>query len=113
LLVTIREAFPKARIIYKDGNHEMRWESYLSFKAPELLGIEDFMLDKVLGWQSAGLNTSPISDRFDLASLTSFTVTNTVSPSQIQSNAARGLFLRAKAYAMCGHFHQKRRAQRE
>lgn len=106
-LVTIREAFPKARIIYKDGNHEMRWESYLSVKAPELLGIDDFTLDKVLRMADCGVEYVTDFRPIRLGKLNvlhgheyRFAIANPV-------NAARGLFLRAKVYAMCGHFHQK------
>jgi predicted phosphodiesterase len=104
---TVRELFPKARIIFKVGNHEDRWESYLSVKAPELLSMEEFQLDAVLELNKCGVEYVAECRPIRLGRLNvmhgheyKFAISNPV-------NAARGLFLRAKAYAMCGHFHQK------
>jgi predicted phosphodiesterase len=104
---TVRELFPKARIIFKVGNHEDRWESYLSVKAPELLSMEEFQLDSVLELNNSGVEYVAECRPIRLGRLNvmhgheyKFAISNPV-------NAARGLFLRAKAYAMCGHFHQK------
>ena len=47
-LAHLRERFPDAVIVFKIGNHEDRWERYLSLKAPELLGISDFKMSKIL-----------------------------------------------------------------
>ena len=38
----LRGRFPKARIIYKWGNHEVRLARYFAVKAPELLGVDCF-----------------------------------------------------------------------
>jgi len=40
----LRGMFPKALILYKIGNHDLRLEKYLMLKAPELLAISDFKL---------------------------------------------------------------------
>lgn len=103
----LREIFPKARIIFKVGNHEDRWESYLSVKAPELLSMEEFQLDAVLQLNDSGVEYVSECRPIRLGQLNilhgheyKFAISNPV-------NAARGLFLRAKAYAMCHHFHQK------
>ena len=47
-LAHLRERFPDAVIVFKIGNHEDRWERYLSIKAPELLGITDFKMSQIL-----------------------------------------------------------------
>jgi len=100
----IRETFPDADLVYKLGNHEDRWERYLVDKAPELLGIPEFDIQQVLGLADKELirNYEPIG----LGDLNvvhgheyRFAISNPVNP-------ARGLFLRAKAMALCGHFHQ-------
>jgi predicted phosphodiesterase len=105
-LATLRQLFPKARIIFKIGNHEERWESYLSVKAPELLGVDDFELGSILKLNDQGIELVGDKRPIRLGQLNlvhgheyKFAISNPV-------NAARGLFLRAKAYAMCGHFHQ-------
>jgi len=51
----LRERFPKARIIYKIGNHEHRWESYMWTKAPEICGVADFELRKLLDFAKYGV----------------------------------------------------------
>jgi hypothetical protein len=100
----IRETFPKADIVYKLGNHEERWESYLFRNAPELLGVEEFDIAQILRLRPGELirDCEPIQ-LGDLNVLHGheyrFAISNPVNP-------ARGLFLRAKAMALCGHFHQ-------
>lgn len=48
LLEVISAAFPNARKVFKFGNHEERYQSYMQTKAPELLDIDDFQLESVL-----------------------------------------------------------------
>lgn len=105
-LISLRNTFPRARIILKDGNHEERWMRYMRVKAPELLGIPEFEPPKVLGLASLGID-NPVGDMrpIRLGTLNvihgheyRFSISNPVNP-------ARGLFLRAKAHSLCGHFH--------
>jgi len=49
-LAHLRDRFPKAKIVYKIGNHEDRWERFLSLKAPELLGISQFKMQHILNF---------------------------------------------------------------
>lgn len=101
---SLRETFPKADIVYKLGNHEERWERYFFVKAPELLDIPEFDIESILSLRSNELirNREPIA-LGDLNVIHGheyrFAISNPVNP-------ARGLFLRAKAMALCGHFHQ-------
>ncbi len=99
----LRGQFPKAKIIYKLGNHEERFERYMRLKAPELLGINAFTLASIFD-----LKEDVVSEKrpIRLGTLNiihgheyRFAISNPVNP-------ARGLFLRAKAHALCGHFHQ-------
>jgi len=105
-LKTLRDGFKKARIIFKLGNHEERWIRYMRVKCSELLGIDEFEIESILGLKDLGIEL--VADRrpVRLGHLNvlhgheyRFAISNPV-------NAARGLFLRAKAYALCGHFHQ-------
>lgn len=48
-LSALRREFPKARIIYKEGNHEYRHKAYLARKAPEIFGFEETKLQNLLG----------------------------------------------------------------
>lgn len=105
-LETVRGMFPRARIIYKLGNHEERFESYMFAKAPEMLGVDDFELSSLLRLDKCGIEVVKEKRPIRLGHLNllhgheyRFAMSNPV-------NAARGLFLRCKAFAMCGHFHQ-------
>lgn len=106
LLSAIREGFPKAEIVYKPGNHEARWDLYLRAKAPELLGLPDFEMKSIFGLDKLKISLVPDMRRVTLGKLNvihgheyRFAISNPVNP-------ARGLFLRAKSFALCGHHHQ-------
>lgn len=45
----LRDMFPKALIIYKYGNHDLRFDKWIRLKAPELLDIEHINLAEILG----------------------------------------------------------------
>lgn len=105
-LAGLRKSFPKARIVYKLGNHEERFERYLRLKAPELLGLPDitwaslFELEKhkielVDGKRPIRLGKLNVVHGHEYV----FQISNPVNP-------ARGLFLRAKGHVLGSHFHQ-------
>lgn len=105
-LRSLREVFPKARIIYKIGNHEERWERYMRVKAPEVLDVAAFQFEAILELAKYGIELVTDKRPVRLGELNvihgheyRFAISNPVSP-------ARGLFLKCKAYALCGHFHQ-------
>jgi len=102
----LRKRFPKARIIFREGNHEERWEKYLRLKAPDLLGLPDFEWESVYGLEEFRIERIGDKRPVRLGELNTlhgheyvFAISNPVNP-------ARGLFLRAKCHALCGHFHQ-------
>lgn len=105
-LSVLREAFPKARIIYKEGNHEERWTRYLSVKAPELLGMDEFALPAVLHFDKHGIEFVGDKRMLKAGKLFighghefRFAIANPV-------NAARGFYLKAKTQFLGGHLHQ-------
>jgi predicted phosphodiesterase len=105
-LATLRAQFPKARIVYKLGNHEERWERYMRVKAPELLGVPEFEIKEMLHLTKHGIELVEDKRAIKLGDLNvlhgheyRFAISNPVNP-------ARGLFLRCKAFALCGHMHQ-------
>ncbi len=104
-LRSIRKAFPRAEIIFKDGNHEERWQSYMYLKAPELLGMSDiFMLPNVLGLEDLGITRLSRATHVKIANL------NVIHGHEFGGgggvNPARWLYLRAHKNAICGHFHR-------
>lgn len=51
----LRQRFPDARIVFKIGNHEDRWERYLFHKAPELIGVANFEMYYILDFAKYGV----------------------------------------------------------
>ncbi len=106
LLKAIRGAFPKARIIFKEGNHEERWERYLRLKCPELLGLPEFSWEEVYGLEAHNIEHVGDKRPIKIGKLTfihgheyRFSISNPVNP-------ARGIFLKAQVHTVAGHFHQ-------
>ena len=101
----IREQF-NCPVYFKIGNHEARWENYLKTVAPELLGIADFELDNILRFGELGvtlIKDKQIIKAGKLSILHGHEFGHSVfSP----VNAARGLYMRAKASSIIGHHHQ-------
>lgn len=103
-LETLKTSFPKAKIIFKEGNHEERLSRYMRVKAPELLGMDEFKLQNLLSIPRELFVTDKRPIRLGKLNVLhgheySFSISNPVNP-------ARGLFLRTRAHSLCGHFHQ-------
>jgi len=95
-----------AKIYYKIGNHEERYQNYLMMKAPELLGVQQFELQHLLGLHDRGIDL--IGDKRIIKANDLNIVHGHEFGQSIFSpvNVARGLFLRGKVSAMQGHNHQ-------
>lgn len=94
-----------AKIYFKIGNHEERYEHYLMRVAPELLGVREFELKNLLGLDARGIDL--ISDKRIMKANDLNIVHGHEFGQSIFSpvNIARGLFLRGKVTAMQGHNH--------
>jgi predicted phosphodiesterase len=94
-----------AKIYFKIGNHEERYEHYLMRVAPELLGVREFELKHLLGLDARGIDL--ISDKRIIKANDLNIVHGHEFGQSIFSpvNIARGLFLRGKVTAMQGHNH--------
>jgi predicted phosphodiesterase len=95
-----------AKIYFKIGNHEERYEHYLMRVAPELLGVREFELKHLLGLDTRGIDL--IGDKRIIKANDLNIVHGHEFGQSIFSpvNVARGLFLRGKVSAMQGHNHQ-------
>jgi hypothetical protein len=107
ILTNIRKLFPKTKIIYKYGNHEERYDRYLMTRAPEIFHLPNTHLKEQLELDKLGIEVVTDKRLIKAWHLTllhgheyKFSINNPVSPS-------RGLFVKAKKSAICGHFHQK------
>ncbi|MCP4639463.1 MAG: hypothetical protein GY851_03475 [bacterium] len=106
LLAAIRKGFPRAKIVYQIGNHEERYESYMYCKAPELLDVSDFLLEKLLDFKK--YNVIKVGDKrpVKFGDLPVLHGHEWKSGFSAPVNPARTLFLKAKCNAACGHLHQ-------
>lgn len=109
----LREKFPKARIIYKEGNHEERVWRYAWRNCPDLYSITNrdgqpvLSLGSLMDANEYGVeivdNRQPILCEKHLYILHGHEFkTPFVNP----VNPARGLSLRTKCNAVCGDLHQ-------
>lgn len=106
-LEVLREQFPKARIVFKEGNHEERLWRWVWSRVPEFANLKELSLSNVLYMPDYGIelvaDKKPIRCGQHLHILHGHEfrapMTNPVNP-------ARGLFLRANCNAMCGDLHQ-------
>jgi predicted phosphodiesterase len=94
-----------AKIYFKIGNHEERYEHYLMRVAPELLGVREFELKHLLELDARGIDL--IGDKRIMKANDLNIVHGHEFGQSIFSpvNIARGLFLRGKVTAMQGHNH--------
>jgi len=103
----IRSLFPKAPIVWKLGNHEERYQSYMMQKAPEIFGLPEFDIAAIFHTEEYGIEVVKEMRPVHAGKLPivhgheyKFAISNPVNP-------ARGLFLKAKTSALCGHHHQR------
>lgn len=106
ILGEIRKALPKAHIIYKYGNHDERWDIYLMQNAPALFDVAETHLDKVLGLEALGVEVVQNKRVIRAGHLNLIHGHEYIGGISQPVNPARGLYLRAKKSAICGHFHQ-------
>jgi len=105
-LYSLRKQFPDTKIVYKEGNHERRFETYLKTKAAELFGTEEFHLSVLYGLHELDIEwvgeKRPIySGQLTVLHGDEFwrSFTNPVNP-------ARGAFLKTKDICIVFHLHQ-------
>jgi predicted phosphodiesterase len=95
-----------AKIFFKLGNHDERFEHYMLMKAPELLGIQEFQLEQLLRCKERGIDVIG-EKRIIKANKLNILHGHEFGQSVFSPvNIARGLFLRGKVSAMQGHNHQ-------
>jgi len=94
-----------AKIYYKLGNHDERYEHYLMHKAPELLGIPDFKFENLLKANDRGMEV--IGEKRIIKANKLNIIHGHEYPSVFSPvNIARGLYMKGKVSAMQGHNHQ-------
>lgn len=109
----LRQTFPKARLIYKLGNHDEWFDKYLIRKAPELFGVDGVSLEHLT---TAKIGTKPevegvewVSDqRKIMAGKLAIWHGHEIGKGSIAPpvNPARGLFMRTLECGLMGHLHK-------
>lgn len=104
-LAQLKEEFD-CPIYFKIGNHEARWENYLKTVAPELLGIADFELKHILRFGELGITEIKSNQVIKAGKLNILHGHEFGHQVFSPVNAARGLYMKAKANSIIGHHHQ-------
>ena len=104
-LAAMRENFSQELIIYKEGNHEVRWKHFLMRKAPEVFNMNEFRLDVILGLSALGIiwvDNKKIIKAGKLNIIHGHEYWGSYSP----VNPAKGYYNKAMTNVMAGHNHQ-------
>lgn len=104
-LVTLRKTFPKAKIVYKLGNHDERWEKWLYVKAPEVFDMSDFQLEIILKLGELKIDIVKDKRPVHIGKLTVFHGHEFTGGSG-GVNPARATFLKSIASVLVGHYHR-------
>jgi UDP-2,3-diacylglucosamine pyrophosphatase LpxH len=115
LLKALFTALQPKNVIFKMGNHDERFEHFLWQKMGEMSGLQD--LEEMKEITLENILRKRLGNKFPLEFVGDKRIIKAGNlniahghefPSGIASpvNVARGLYLRAKANAICGHFHK-------
>lgn len=105
IISVLRLQFPKAKIVFKEGNHEERYNRFLYKKAGELVGIPEFSLENIIRKRAGHIDyigDKRIAKAGDLNIIHGHEFKGGIST---PVNIARGLFMKAKVSCMQGHNH--------
>jgi predicted phosphodiesterase len=104
-LATLSDMFGK--VIYKMGNHEYRYERYLLNKAPELLGVEQFEMSKLLEQDDVNVEFIEHNRVIYMGEHLNILHGHEYGKGIFSPvNPARGMYLRASACTISGHLHR-------
>ena len=101
----IRQELPDQVIYYKEGNHEARWERFLSQVNPAMLDVEDFKLSQIMRFGELKIIEVDTKGPVMAGRLPIFHGHETGMKSG-GVNPARSLALRTKQHGMTSHFHR-------
>lgn len=102
----IRARFPKARVLFKLGNHEERFDSFIFQRAPELYGVEACRIQDLLKLSSMGIECVTDQRPILLGKLPVLHGHELAKGISAPVNPARGAFLRTIHTVAVGHSHR-------
>lgn len=95
----------KAKVFYKLGNHEERWQRFLRIHAPQICDMDEFRLRVILNCDILGIEV--IEDkRIIKAGKINIMHGHEFGKTSSAVNPARTFYLKAKQNVICGHLHQ-------
>jgi predicted phosphodiesterase len=98
--------FPSARLIYKKGNHDERWDHYLWNHAPELCDFQHVQLHTILDFESLGIEMVEDQRPIMCGKLPVFHGHELPKGMTNPVNMARGAYLRMADTVLVGHGHR-------
>lgn len=103
-LKELRKHFPKAKIVFKQGNHDERWEKFLYLKAPEIFDMPEFQLDILLKFGE--LKIDMVKDKLPIkvGKLTVLHGNELTGSGGV--NPARATFIKTLNSVLIGHVHK-------
>lgn len=98
----LRKMFPKAKIVFKAGNHENRFDRYIIDVAPAMFGMEGFDIPSILKLKEFDI------DYVDEKTICIAGELNFLHGHEVRFggvNVARSMLLKASTNVIFGHFH--------
>lgn len=104
-LQELRKAFPKTKIVFKEGNHDERWEKWLYVKAPEIFDDKEFTLETRLRLGELGIDIVKDKRPVKIGKLT-ILHGHELAGGSGGVNPARATFLKTLDSVVVGHYHK-------
>jgi predicted phosphodiesterase len=95
----------KCKVLFKVGNHEARYEKFLTEKANELKGVEEFEFNNIIKARAKGIDIIESNRYMKLNELNGIHGHEYIGGISAPVNVARGLYMRGKVSAFQGHNH--------
>jgi predicted phosphodiesterase len=102
----LRHEFPKARIVFKLGNHEERWDHFIWNRAPEIYDLANVRIDELVKSKQFGIEVIGDQRPIMLGKLPVLHGHELGRSIFSPVNPARGAFLRTHHTVLVGHSHQ-------
>lgn len=105
-LVSLRKAFPKARIYWAKGNHCVRWEKFLMQKVSEIWDDPYFHLEQRLRLDEERIEIIDDKVLIKIGKLTAAHGHHIFKGVFVPVSPARGAYMKAKQSIIVGHLHR-------
>jgi predicted phosphodiesterase len=102
----LRSQFPKARLVYKMGNHDERYDHWLWNHAPEISDLPQVRLPSILGCKKLGIEVVGDGRPVMAGKLAIFHGHEMNGGPFAPAMPARSCFLRTTASVLVGHHHR-------